>query len=132
MAADIQGSGVEKSTIERNPLSFFLSATNEQEVTNIVWKCKSKSSTDCHDISMTLIKKVILNIAKPLTYICNLSFQTGCFPSKMKIAKVIPLFKNDNKHAFTNYRPISLLPQFSKILEKLFNSELRSFSRNIM
>lgn len=127
LAADIPDSGVAKLTIERNSLSFFLSATNEQEVTNIVWKCKSKSSTDCHGISMTLIKKVILNIVKPLTYICNLSFQTGCFPSKMKIAKVIPLFKNDSKHAFTNYRPISLLPQFSKILEKLFNSRLEKF-----
>ena len=45
----------------------------------------------------------------------------GIFPSEMKIAKVIPLFKNGNKSDFSNYRPISLLSQFSKILEKLFN-----------
>ena len=45
----------------------------------------------------------------------------------MKIAKVIPLYKNGSKHLFTNYRPVSLLPQFSKILEKLFNSRLDSF-----
>jgi len=127
LAADIPDNGAIRSTIERNSFSFFLSATNEQEVTNIVCECKNKFSTDCHDISMTLIKKVILNIVKPLTYICNLSFQTGCFPSKMKIAKVIPIFKQDNKHVFTNYRPISLLPQFSKILEKLFSSRLERF-----
>jgi len=39
-------------------------------------------------------------------------------------AKVIPLYKNGSKHHFTNYRPVSLLPQFSKILEKVFNNRL--------
>ncbi len=45
----------------------------------------------------------------------------------MKTAKVIPMYKTGNKHHFTNYRPISLLPQFSKILEKLFNNRLCKF-----
>ena len=45
----------------------------------------------------------------------------------MKIAEVIPLYKSGNKHHFTNYRPVSLLPQFSKILEKLFNNRLDNF-----
>lgn len=45
----------------------------------------------------------------------------------MKTAKVIPLFKQGNKHLYTNYRPVSLLSQFSKILEKLFNSRLEDF-----
>ena len=76
---------------------------------------------------MSLVKLVIEGISKPLTHICNLSFQTGSFPNQMKIAKVIPLYKNGSKHLFTNYRPVSLLPQFSKILEKLFNSRLDSF-----
>lgn len=53
-----------------------------------------------------------------------MSFQTGVFPKKMKIAKVIPLYKTGDKNNFTNYRPVSLLPQFSKILEKLYNSRL--------
>lgn len=64
---------------------------------------------------------------KPLTYIFNLSFQTGLFPDSMKIAKVIPIYKNGDRHLFTNYRPISLLPQFSKILEKLFVHRLDNF-----
>ena len=45
----------------------------------------------------------------------------------MKTAKVIPMYKTGNKHHFTNYRPISLLPQFSEILEKLFNDRLCKF-----
>ena len=42
----------------------------------------------------------------------------------MKVAKVIPVFKGNDKQVLTNYIPISLLPQFSKILEKLFNVRL--------
>ena len=45
----------------------------------------------------------------------------------MKVAKVIPIFKGNDKPVFTNCRPISLLPQFSKILEKLFNVRLDNF-----
>ena len=45
----------------------------------------------------------------------------------MKVAKVIPIFKGNDKQVFTNYRPISLLSQFSKIIEKLFNVRLDNF-----
>ena len=45
----------------------------------------------------------------------------------MKIARVIPLFKAGNNNVFTNYRPVSILPQFSKILEKIFNNRLDNF-----
>uniref|UniRef100_A0A3Q3EDH9 Reverse transcriptase domain-containing protein n=1 Tax=Labrus bergylta TaxID=56723 RepID=A0A3Q3EDH9_9LABR len=76
---------------------------------------------------MRIVKQVIQGIAKPLTHICNLSFKTGKFPRKMKIAKVIPLYKTGDKHHFTNYRPVSLLPQFSKILKKLFADRLNKF-----
>ncbi len=64
---------------------------------------------------MSLIKSVIEHIVKPFTHICNQSFLTGTFPSNMKTAKVIPFFKNGDRHRFFNYRPISLLSQFSKI-----------------
>ena len=90
----------------------FLSPIDECEVLSVVNGCKSKTSTDCDDIDFRLIKTVI-------TSIVNLSFQTGTFPEKMKIAKVIPLYKSGSKNDFNNYRPISLLPQLSKFLEKL-------------
>ena len=52
----------------------------------------------------------------------------------MKIARIIPLFKSDDKRNVSNYRPISLLPQFSKILEKIFNNRLMNFlnSNNLL
>ena len=69
---------------------------------------------------MIIVKQVISHIVKPLSYICNMSLTSGIFPNNMKIAKVIPLYKANGKNEFTNnyYRPVFLLPQFSKILEK--------------
>ncbi len=113
--------------IERNPNSMFLIAVEENEIINIVKKCKNKTSTDYNGIDMSLIKQVIEGVSKPLAHICNLSFQTGTFPNQMKIAKVIPLYKTGSKHNFTNYRPVSILPQLSKILEKLFNNRMDAF-----
>ena len=55
-------------------------------------------------------------LAIPISHIANISFEMGIFPDRMKIAKGIP--KLGLKDHFTNYRPVSSLPQFSKILEK--------------
>lgn len=72
----------------------FLTAVTEKEIIDSVNKCKSKASIDCNRIDMKTVKKVIEGISEePLTYICNLSFQFGKFPNKMKIAKVVPLHK---------------------------------------
>ena len=76
---------------------------------------------------MNIIKKTISYVVTPFTYLCNKSFLTGTFPDAMKVAKVIPLYKSGSKNVFNNYRPVSLLPQFSKILEKLFDNRLEKF-----
>ena len=99
---------------------------DEEEVMNTVKGCTKKyKSSDFEDISMDTVAKVTSVISKPLAHICNISFKTGVFPTRMKIAKVIPMFKSGTK--VTNYRSISLLPQFSKILEKLFLIRINSF-----
>lgn len=110
-----------------NTNTMFLPGVEEQEVMNIVNGCKNKKSTGYDNVDMIIVKKVISNVVIPFTHICNKSFSSGVFPSKMKIAKVIPIFKAGEKNVFTNYRPVSLLPQFSKLLEKLFNSRLDKF-----
>ena len=74
-----------------------------------------------HDrIPISIIKKSIQIIADPLAHIINLSISHGIVPDQMKIARVIPLFKAGDRSLFTNYRPISILPSFSKFLERLF------------
>ena len=107
--------------------SMFLDPVDDVEVLNTVKSCKPKHSYDCDGISMYVITKVIHQFVKPLVYIFYLSFSTGIFPNVMKTAKVIPLYKNGKKSDFSNYRPISLLSQISKILEKLFNVRLEHF-----
>ena len=105
----------------------FMRPVDEEEVITTVTGCTKKRSSDFEDISMDTVAKIVSVICKPLAHICNISFRTGVFPSRMKIAKVIPMFKSGIKTEVTNYRPISLLPQFSKILEKLFLTRINSF-----
>ena len=76
---------------------------------------------------MYVLSKVTDQIVKPLVHIFNLSFSSGIFPREMKTAKVTPLRKSGDRSDFYNYRPISLLSQFSKVLEKVFNFRLEIF-----
>ena len=88
----------------------------------------NKTLTDCNDVSVDLAKNCINEILKSLTAIHNQSFNTGVFPDRMKIAKVIPIFKSGNKNSFDNYRPISLLPSFHRILENIFYKGFEKFT----
>lgn len=72
----------------KNLNSIILKMVEDKEIIEMVNKCKCKLSTDCSDINMTIVKKVIDGIVSPLTFMCNLSFRTGTFPEKLKIAKV--------------------------------------------
>ena len=74
-----------------------------------------------------MLKKIIGSIITPLVHICNLSLLTGVFPSLFKLAKVIPVHKKDNTMIVSNYRPISILPSFSKILERIVYNRLYEF-----
>ena len=112
---------------ERNESSMFLSPVDVNEVLRTVNTCSNKTSTDYDEMSMSLVKNIICDVITPFTYICNLSFENSMFPDKMKVAKVVPLFKSGSQNHFTNYRPVSLLPQFSKVLEKLFDVRLQKF-----
>ncbi|KAI0243216.1 hypothetical protein LSAT2_024300, partial [Lamellibrachia satsuma] len=57
-------------------------------------------------------------LVEPLKLIINQTFVNGTFPDNLKIAKVFPIFKKDKETLFSNYRPISFLPAFSKVFEK--------------
>ena len=107
--------------------SFFLNPTNVHEVTDTVRTLKRSKSSGFDEISVNLLKKIIHPIASPLTYIFNLSISTGRCPDSLKLAKVTPVFKKDDSSLITNYRPISLLPSISKILEKLIYKRLFKF-----
>ena len=91
---------------------------DSNEVQDIIDKLKPTAAG--HDeIRITLVKEIKTSIVNPLTFIFSLSLETGVVPNDLKVAKVIPILKSDDPSSFTNYRPISILPCFSKILEKL-------------
>ena len=106
--------------------SLYTHPVTEQEVLDTVSLCKSKTSYGHDEISMKTVKHVIKQIVKPLTHIFNRSLICGSFPYDMKLVKIIPVFKSGDRFNFY-YRPISLLSQFSKILETIFNKTLTSF-----
>ena len=110
--------------------SMFLQPTCPEEIVGVINKFKNKTSFGYDGISMQLVKHIGEVISVPLAHIINISFETGTFPDNMKIAKIIPLYKAGDEQVFTNYRPVSLLPQFSKILEKIFNNRLQSYIKN--
>jgi hypothetical protein len=78
-----------------------------------------KKSLDLNENSSFLVKQTINSYVIPLLHIFNLSISTGTVPRNFKIAKVIPIYKSGDPTDPNNYRPISLLCTFSKILEKI-------------
>ena len=61
---------------------------------------------------------------KPLVHISNLSLSRGLFPNELKIANVVPIYKSGDEMEFSNYRPVSILPVFSKLIERLMYNRL--------
>ena len=107
--------------------SFMISPVLTAEVLDQLRNLDETKAADSYDIPVKLIKLVQNHIAKPLTTLINLSFSTGYYPKALKYAKVIPIFKAKAKNEVSNYRPISLLPLFNKIFEKLMYSRLIGF-----
>jgi hypothetical protein len=66
-------------------------------------------------------------LVSPLSILINMSIASGIVPSALKMAKVIPIHKAGDKDDYGNYRPISILPTFSKIYEKVIHKRLYSY-----
>jgi hypothetical protein len=110
-----------------NNSNFFMYPTCEQEVLSVINNMKSKMSTGHDALPPKLVKETSLSILSPLTHIINLSLKHGVVPKSMKLAKVIPIFKSGEMSQISNYRPISLLPTFSKVLEKIVYTRLYKY-----
>lgn len=108
--------------------TFTFKPTNEKEIKEIILSLKSKSMSAGHDeLPTMLIKRTSNVISAPLTYIINSSLDTGKVPEQLKIAKVVPIFKSGDPSLFSNYRPVSILPVCSKILEKVIYNRLLNY-----
>ena len=107
--------------------SMFVQPVTELEIIEIVKKFQNKKSRGYDNVNMIIVKQMLSSIVMPLTHIFNLSLEKGVFPNGMKLAKVIPMHKNGSASDIKNYRPVSLLPIFSKLLEKVFYNRLLNF-----
>lgn len=98
--------------------------TNEQEIKKIIDSMKAKTSAGEDEISSKMIKHCKDEITTPLVTLINKSFNEGTFPDSLKTAKVYPKFKSGKTTEAANYRPISLISNFSKILERVVLNRL--------
>jgi hypothetical protein len=88
---------------------------------------KNKKSAGLDDISPYLLKKCTPHMIKPLLELVNASIREGNFPSTLKKSVVKPIYKNGTKEDANNYRPITLVPALSNVLEKVLANQLIAF-----
>ena len=107
--------------------NFVFANMNHDIILDAMSKLNSKNSCGPDKISTNLLKFVAPNLLIPLTHLFNLSFKTGFIPPCLKTALIKPIFKKGDTDKFTNYRPISLLSPFSKLLEKVACSQIMRY-----
>lgn len=107
--------------------TFRFSQVDPESIEKIINNLQTKNSTGHDGISTKLIKVLKTTISEPLSIVINQCLNSGIFPEKLKIAKVIPLYKKDDVNIFTNYRPISLLVAISKIFERVIFNQLYAY-----
>ena len=88
---------------------------------------KTNKAIGLDKISASLLKNSAHTIALSVTKLLNLSIKTGKFPKLWKCSKITALFKSGDQTNASNYRPISILPTLSKILEKAVHTQLYHF-----
>ena len=101
-------------------------SVTEEELKMAFFSLKSNKTPGYDNINVNVVKKIYEELKTSLMRIFNPALSTGIFPDKLKIAKVSPIFKNGEKDHLTNYRPISVLPCFSKVLERIMYDRLYS------
>lgn len=119
-----------QNDITRNSNNFKFRLITEEETLKIIGKLKNKNSSGIDDIPMCTVKACMNQTATPLAYLVNNSMKHGVFPELLKKALIKPIYKKGKENEPENYRPISLLPAFSKILELAISEQLVDFLIN--
>ena len=109
----------------KQPDSIFLQPTNKSEIEKIIKSLDSNKSSDINGMSPKLLKILSPAISETVSNIFNKSFAfLGVFTDHVKLAMTTPIFKGGSKLDVSNYRPVSVLPIISKVLEKLMLTRL--------
>ena len=107
-----------------NDSSIFLEDCSISEIVDVINGLENNKASD---IPINIIKKSASIIAPVLVETFNHCMKLGIFPESLKIGKITPIFKKGNPQLLDNYRPVSIIPIFAKIFEKVIYSRLYSF-----
>ena len=110
-----------------NLSSIYLFPTSFLELKRLIAEIKPKLSTGFDQIPPVVLRYLSDDALHALSYIFNLSLLQGKFPDAFKKTKIVPIFKKGDSKNLSNYRPISLLSSFSKLLEKIMYKRLYNF-----
>ena len=109
-----------------NCKTIFLEPTNHQEIEYIIRTMENKNG-GIDNINTITLKTLIEHLVDPLVHIFNLCIEQAIWPDALKTAEVIPIHKSKEKYSATNYRPISLISNLAKILEKIIHKRITNF-----
>ena len=110
-----------KFLTQRNQFNFLIAFISNEEVLDIINSLSDKA-TGSSNIPLKLLLLISDLIVIPLCHIINMSLSTGNYPDKLKLVKVIPIHKGGSTQDLNNFRFISLLSMFDKIIEKITHS----------
>lgn len=103
---------------------------SEEELIKSFKSLKRNKAAGIDDISSNVVLQIADELKTPLLHIFNSSINTGNVPEKLKIAKVTPIFKSGQSSVLSNYRPISVLPVFSKLLERIIYNRIYGYFKD--
>ena len=105
---------------------FNINPVTGDEITMVMGQFKD-SADGWGTLKPIATKNIKEYVKYPLAHICNISFFTWVFPKELKVTNVAPVFKANDEMIFINYRPVSVLPVFSKLIERLMYNRLVSY-----
>ena len=107
--------------------SFSFRPTKHADILKLLEDVKISKSAGIDNLAGKFLKEGASVLASPITDLCSLSISLSSFPDDCKIAKLKPLYKKEAKTKPKNYRPISLLPLISKVIEKVIHNQIQNF-----
>ena len=116
----------DNNTMSKN-LNFQLLETSPEKILSILKGLNPSKAAGLDNLSGTFLKYGAHVLARPISQLCNLSIKLNSFPRSCKIAKDEPHFEKGSKTDNQNYRPISLLPLLSKIIERIVHDQTEEF-----